>query len=229
MKDNTKIWYWAGGLTTVGLVTTALVVRNKKKRRQKMLMSRRQVSAQSKVLPQTRVKPLNTIKSLIPYRNTVNIMNTNKNTLPSNFRNRNGGSSYLFSSPRGIRNNNPGNLVQSGSKWKGKLPKHQNKDRRFEMFISFEYGVRAMIKLLQNYMKKDVNTIEKILNKYAPTFENNTKAYIRKVSKDLNVSQTTKLLPTKNTLQQLVFSIAKVENGGNYMTKELFEKAYALL
>lgn len=162
-------------------------------------------------------------------RSPASILSTNNNILPSNFRNWQGGNSYLSSLPRGVRNNNPGNIIYSASKWQGKLPKHQNKDRRFEMFIAPEYGVRAMIKLLQNYMNKGINTIEKIINKYAPSFENNTKAYISKVSKDLKVSQSAKLLSTKNTLRQLVFSITRLENGADCISNELFEKAYALL
>ncbi|PKP08622.1 MAG: structural protein [Bacteroidetes bacterium HGW-Bacteroidetes-4] len=158
-----------------------------------------------------------------------NILTTNSNTLPSNFRNWNGGSDYLSSAPRGIRNNNPGNLIFTNINWTGKLPKEQNKDRRFEMFIAPEYGIRAMIKDLKNDIEKGKNTVPALMTEYAPRFENNTDAYIQTVCKDLKVSATAKLLPTKNTLRLLVHSISRVENGGNFITNELFDKAYAMI
>ncbi len=116
-----------------------------------------------------------------------------------------------------------------GKKWNGKLPKSQNKDRRFEMFIAPEYGIRAMIKDLKNDIGKGKNTVPTLISEYAPRFENNTDAYIQTVCKDLKVSKTTKLLPSKNTLRLLVLAISKVENGGNYITDELFEKAYTMI
>lgn len=158
-----------------------------------------------------------------------NFLTTNNNTLPPNFQNWNGGNTYLPGAPRGIRNNNPGNLVYTSINWKGKLPRTQNKDRRFEMFITPVYGVRAMIKDLKHDIEKGKNTVPLLIEEYAPRFENNTKAYINTVCRDLKVSKQAKLLPTKNTLRLLVFSISRVENGGNYMNNELFENAYALV
>jgi len=200
---NKKILFISGGVLTTGaIVTTVLFIRKRNKQKQ---------------------------QGLLPQGGSTNILTTNNNALPLNFKNWNGSNNYLSSMPRGIRNNNPGNIIQSNSKWHGKLSKEQNKDRRFEMFIAPEYGVRAMIKLLQNYMGKGFNTVDKIINKYAPSFENNTKAYINKVCKDLNVQAQTSLLPSKNTLRLLVFSIAKVENGKSFITPQLFEKAYSLI
>nr|WP_319401841.1 hypothetical protein [uncultured Carboxylicivirga sp.] len=157
-----------------------------------------------------------------------NYLTTNSNELPSNFQNWNGGNTYLTDAPRGIRNNNPGNLIYTSIKWNGKLPKEQNKDRRFEMFISPVYGVRAMIKDLKNDIEKGKSTVPQLIEEYAPRFENNTDSYISTVCADLKVSRTAKLLPTKNTLRLLVFSISKVENGANYISNELFEQAYSM-
>lgn len=155
--------------------------------------------------------------------------NTNKNALPPNFKNWNGSNRYLVKMPRGIRNNNPGNIIQSKSSWHGKLPKRLNKDRKFEMFIAPEYGVRAMIKLLYNYINKGHNTVEKIVRRYAPSFENNTSSYIQKVCNNLKVKPNTKLRASKKTLHLLVISISKIENNGNYISPQLFNKAYSML
>ncbi len=149
--------------------------------------------------------------------------------LPPNFQNWNGGNTYLSNMPRGIRNNNPGNLVRTRISWRGKIPQKLSKDNRFEMFIAPVYGVRAMIKDLKHDIEKGNNTVPKLIQEYAPRFENNTEAYINKVCKDLKVSRTAQLLPTKNTLRLLAFSITKVENGGEYMTYDLFERAYKII
>lgn len=205
-KKHKKILFISGGVLTTGaIVTTVLLIRRRNKRKRELLPP-----SGSDTRP-------------------ANILTTNSNTLPSNFRNWNGGSDYLSSAPRGIRNNNPGNLIFTNINWTGKLPKEQNKDRRFEMFIAPEYGIRAMIKDLKNDIEKGKNTVPALMTEYAPRFENNTDAYIQTVCKDLKVSATAKLLPTKNTLRLLVHSISRVENGGNFITNELFDKAYAMI
>ncbi|WP_282039315.1 hypothetical protein [Saccharicrinis aurantiacus] len=203
---NKKILFISGGVLTTGAIVTSILLIRRRNRRKRGL------------LPSGGYN-----------NNPANILTTNTNALPSNFKNWNGGNTYLLAMPRGIRNNNPGNMIQSNSKWHGKLSKAQNKDRRFEMFIAPEYGVRAMIKLLKNYMGKGFDTVEKIVHRYAPSFENDTKAYINAVCKDLKVQPKTKLLTTKNTLQLLVFSMAKVENGKSYISPQLFEQAYSMI
>lgn len=204
-SNQKKILYVSGGVLTTGALVTYLIRRFRRKQ---------------KLLPQS---------GYGSDTSAANIFTTNSNALPANFRNWNGGNTYLSNAPRGVRNNNPGNLIQTNIKWQGKVPKENNKDRRFEMFIAPEYGVRAMIKDLKHDIEKGKNTIPAIIEEYAPRFENNTSAYIDHVSKSLKVSKTVKLLPTKNTLRLLVLSIAKVETGGNYVTNELFEKAYSLI
>lgn len=204
MNKKTKIQLISGGVLTTGLVTATILLlrkRNKQKR-----------------------------QGLPSPSGSANILTTNNNALPSNFVNWNGGNTYLSNAPRGIRNNNPGNLVYTGIKWNGKLPKSQNNDRRFEMFIAPEYGVRAMIKDLKNDMeRKGKVTVSALVEEYAPRFENKTEAYIQRVCRDLGVSPTTRLLPSKNILRSLVLSISRIETGGDYVTPQLFEKAYTMI
>ena len=76
--------------------------------------------------------------------------------------------SYLGQSnqPRGIRNNNPGNLRISGNAWQGKIPTSQNTDGAFEQFSYYVYGVRAMIKLIGNdHTNYGLNTVAQIINR----------------------------------------------------------------
>ena len=88
--------------------------------------------------------------------------------------------------PRGIRNNNPLN-IRKGNNWKGERP-HQS-DPSFEEFESIQMGLRAGFIILRNYQrislapKMRANTIRKIINRWAPTSENNTLKYIETVAK----------------------------------------------
>lgn len=87
---------------------------------------------------------------------------------------------------RGERNNNPGN-IRHGSKWQGLSV--QQTDPSFCQFVSPEYGIRAIYKLLQTYQKKyELNTVESIIDRYAPPNENNTTSYINRAAKDIGVS-----------------------------------------
>jgi hypothetical protein len=68
------------------------------------------------------------------------------------------------------------------------------------------------------------------MTEYAPKFENNTAAYIQTVCKDLKVSADGQAVADQEyTLRLLVHSISRVENGGNFISNELFEKAYAMI
>lgn len=85
---------------------------------------------------------------------------------------------------RGIRNNNPGNIrYRIQDKWIG-LDNPPVDDKGFCRFSSPVFGIRVLIKTLMKYRTKyDRTTIRQIIEKYAPPTENDTQAYIQKVSK----------------------------------------------
>lgn len=69
---------------------------------------------------------------------------------------------------RGMRNNNPLNIKISRSKWVGKI-KEGKKDDVFEEFDTMENGLRAAIKLIQNYIKRmRLNTVQSIIYRWCP-------------------------------------------------------------
>lgn len=76
---------------------------------------------------------------------------------------------------RGLRNKNPFNIKYSTSqKWLGQV----GSDGTFVVFSNLDYGVRAAIKLLFNYIRwYDCNTIHDIINRFAPASENRTHLY----------------------------------------------------
>ena len=134
--------------------------------------------------------------------------------------------------PRGIRNNNPGNLVRTGLDWLGKIPFSKSKDTHFEQFTEMKYGIRAMMRDILNDIKKGNNTIAKLIAIYAPSFENNTTAYINTVSNAINIAPNVVLDLSEETLVLLCKAIVLVENGATfskYITNKDYQDAIAIL
>lgn len=132
--------------------------------------------------------------------------------------------------PRGIRNNNPGNIRISSSPWKGKIPREKNTDGAFEQFYTPEDGIRALMITLRSYIHKHKkDTIRKIINRWAPTCENDTAAYINTVSKRTGIGADEKIAFDKMTMFKLVEAICFVENGGSYISNEQIDKAWGML
>lgn len=129
---------------------------------------------------------------------------------------------------RGERNNNPGN-IRHGSKWQGLSAQQTDKD--FCQFVSPEYGIRAIYKLLETYQKKyELNTVESIIDRYAPPNENNTVGYINRAAKDIGVSVNEPInVSSKPVAIALATAIVGVELGYQPYSQKVFEDAWVLL
>lgn len=98
--------------------------------------------------------------------------------------------------PRGVRNCNPLNIVR-GIKWQGLRPVQT--DPRFCQFVSMQYGWRAALITLRNYIsgrngkRQPFDTIEKIINRWAPPTENNTSAYVKSVATAVGIDMRTRV------------------------------------
>ncbi|MEN0037460.1 MAG: hypothetical protein AAGC78_10335 [Cellvibrio sp.] len=113
---------------------------------------------------------------------------------------------------RGIRNNNPGNLIITNIKWNGKIPLDKNTDGKFEQFIDAHHGIRAMFMDVRGDVEKDgKNTIKKLITAYAPPGENNTASYIQAVVNRVGIGADTKILPAHYL--NLLKAIIQHENG----------------
>lgn len=117
--------------------------------------------------------------------------------------------------PRGIRNNNPGN-IRHGESWQGLA--NDQPDPDFATFMAPEWGLRAVMRLLINYHRKhNVRTVGGIISRWAPPNENDTVGYINAVSKALGVQGDTPINwwdgGTDDTLIALTKAIARHENG----------------
>lgn len=121
---------------------------------------------------------------------------------------------------RGVRNNNPLNLRITPIKWGGEI---NGNDNDFETFATTWQGVRAGVLDITNDISKGKNTIEKLINQFAPPTENNTKSYIDTVSKVVGISPTTKIKKDDYALfLKLIPAMIRVENGtsANAVTTE---------
>ena len=126
--------------------------------------------------------------------------------------------------PRGIRNNNPGNLVRSNNAWIGKIPYNQSMDTRFEQFIELRYGIRALMRdIYSDITKKNKKTVVELISEFAPDFENNTTAYINTVIKLIGSNIIGEL--TQDKMIAICKAIVLVENGSSY-SKYISDKDY---
>ena len=119
--------------------------------------------------------------------------------------------------PRGVRNNNPGNIdYNRANKWQGQMPPNDALEKRFARFDSPENGIRALGKLLQTYQNKHcLDTVTKIINRWAPPVENDSGAYVRAVAQKIGVLPDQVItLKDPRTLSLLIQAIIHHENAG---------------
>lgn len=115
--------------------------------------------------------------------------------------------------PRGLRNNNPGNIRQSSTRYVGEV--YPSQDDAFKQFESIAYGYRAMFVLLNSYQRKyGLNTIAAMISRYAPSVENATDAYIQAVADWSGVPPTGRITTTNGDIMvPIVAAMSRVENG----------------
>ncbi|MGP2047960.1 hypothetical protein ACSGR7_006475 [Klebsiella aerogenes] len=130
-----------------------------------------------------------------------------------------GGGEASANGPRGVRNNNPGNLEASSSNpWVGQT----GSDGRFAKFETPEHGIRALGRNLLSYQRQGIDTVSDIINRWAPPSDNNdTSAYIKSVCAQLGVKADQPLdASNPDTLQALCAAIIKHENGSQPYSNE---------
>lgn len=127
---------------------------------------------------------------------------------------------------RGLRNNNPGNIdYNSRNAWQGQLPPDPLIEKRFARFDTPENGIRALAKLLLAYRGKDgmpgaggpgIDTVHETINRWAPSVENNTIAYVSAVAKAAGVGPVQRIdIRDPAILTAVVTAIIAHENGIN--------------
>ncbi|WP_395264914.1 hypothetical protein V1605_18325 [Enterobacter soli] len=113
------------------------------------------------------------------------------------------------------RFNNPTNL-----RWAEGYGTHNTKSGDFAVFPTLDEGVLASAKQLQIYGTRGVNTVRDIANKWAPSNENDTAAYIRHVVKATGINENEKLnLNDPTILAKLISAMASKEGAGNRVSE----------
>lgn len=139
-----------------------------------------------------------------------------------------GGSVMIYKKSRGIRNNNPGN-IELGAPWQG-LREVQT-DERFAQFVHPKWGIRAMTRILDNYRKRGIVTVEQIIHTWAPPFENDSNSYVNSVLKSMGLpNEASGFVPVKEEgdYLPLIKAMIKHENGIQPYSDETIKEGISL-
>lgn len=138
--------------------------------------------------------------------------------------------------PRGIRNHNPGNIRhQQGVRWQGAATLQP--DTEFVCFESPQFGIRAICRVLITYQDKRrasdgsrIDSVQEIIERWAPPQENNTDAYARTVANALKVAVRQQSIDVYDysTMRTLVLAIIKHENGTQPYTDDIIDHGLRL-
>lgn len=117
--------------------------------------------------------------------------------------------------PRGIRNNNPGNIKADGTNWQGMV----GSDGTFIIFADMSWGIRALGTALANMINKGYDTIGTLIPQWSATDQ---AAYVRNVSAYTGLDPSTQLGTDADTIQGLIIAIVNQENGAaaSYVTPQ---------
>lgn len=117
--------------------------------------------------------------------------------------------------PPGLRRNNPGNLRPLGArdKWEGQISVQNN----FSVFIDVSWGIRAMAtNIVGLIIKYKVDTIRKLITKYAPPSENNTAHYIKVVAQQTGLNADKRIIQHPGILKNIMRAMINMEIGPSY-------------
>lgn len=127
----------------------------------------------------------------------------------------------MSNQPRGIRNNNPGNLRPGRYPWLGQTFVD---NEGYCVFSSWQLGVRAMVKNLMAYRDwHKLYSIKGIIKRWAPSNENDTDKYIAFIVKHMGEPADARLdLKSCAIVQKLIEGIIYYECGTQpYDTNEI--------
>jgi hypothetical protein len=138
--------------------------------------------------------------------------------------------------PRGIRNNNPGNIKRSVTEWEGladpgEMTEFQRRETVFCVFRTSIWGLRAMALNLWNYQRKlNLLSVDAMISRWAPPSDNNrTDNYIDFVSQRVNVGKTQPIdFANSNYAVPMIAAMVQMENGIQPYSTEQIIQAHAM-
>lgn len=115
--------------------------------------------------------------------------------------------------PRGLRLCNPGNIRINSDLFQGEI--RPSKDNSFKQFETMAYGYRAVFRILSNYYRNyKLDTIRKMIGRWAPENENDTDAYVKAVSDYAGIPADDPInVNDREQMTRIVAGMSKVENG----------------
>lgn len=138
-----------------------------------------------------------------------------------------GGGVALRKQPRGILNNNPGNIKRTSIAWRGEVPEAEKTDPVFEQFTAPEWGIRAMAREILTSLRRGQTTIRAIITEWAPPSENPTESYIANVSRRTNIAPDAPIDADRD-MAALIGAIIRQENGINPYPADLIAQGIRL-
>lgn len=127
---------------------------------------------------------------------------------------------------RGERNSNPGNIRHvKNVTWQGSHPIQG--DDSFVTFTSPEMGIRAICRIMRSYKARGLNTIDAIINRWAPPSENNSAAYVSAVCDDCGYDSKDPI-DVDAIMPALIKAIIVHENGHCIYTRQQIDAGITL-
>ena len=114
--------------------------------------------------------------------------------------------------PRGLRNNNPGNIRRSSDVFQGEIA---STDKAFKQFKTMAWGYRAIFCILRTYYRNyHLKTIRQLIGRWAPSSENDTESYVSQVSDYSGIPADDPITITdREQMIRIVAAMSRVENG----------------
>lgn len=114
--------------------------------------------------------------------------------------------------PRGLRNNNPGNIRRNSDVFQGEIA---STDKAFKQFKTIAYGYRAIFCILRTYYRNyHLKTIRQLIGRWAPSSENDTESYVSQVSDYSGIPADDPITITdREQMIRIVAAMSRVENG----------------
>jgi hypothetical protein len=128
--------------------------------------------------------------------------------------------------PRGIRDNNPGNVRHvQGVTWQGQSAEQD--DPAFVQFDDPVYGIRAIARIMHAYENQGIHTIGDAIDRWAPPNENNSEAYVEAVCTACSIGPDV-AISLHDYLPGIIKAIIQHENGEQPYTDAQILKAIQL-
>ena len=120
--------------------------------------------------------------------------------------------------PRGMRNNNPGNIrtLPPNKAWRGQVA---DDGGGYGVYDTMALGVRAAAHQLLAYEARGLTTLRQIISTWAPSSENNTAAYVAAVGRAMSLAAD-EHFSVNARLEALAAAIFTHENGAPFTSFE---------